>query len=78
MNNTNEFKIIIKKKKKKKKKIYIYIYSSMDIAFFEGPVNLNWSAIMKTINENPAAFFEDGGWKFLSIDTDVKIKIKKY
>jgi len=33
----------------------------MDIAFFEGPVNLNWSAIMKTINENPAAFFEDGG-----------------
>jgi nucleosome binding factor SPN SPT16 subunit len=43
---------------------------SMDIAFFEGPVNLNWSAIMKTINENPAAFFEDGGWKFLSIDTD--------
>jgi len=43
---------------------------SMDIAFTEGPVNLNWSAIMKTINENPAAFFEDGGWKFLSIDTD--------
>jgi len=43
----------------------------MDIAFTEGPVNLNWSAIMKTINENPAAFFEDGGWKFLSIDTDV-------
>ncbi|KAI9190105.1 FACT complex subunit spt16 [Blastocladiella emersonii ATCC 22665] len=36
-----------------------------DILFSEGPVNLNWTTIMKTINEDPAAFFNDGGWTFL-------------
>ncbi|KAJ1922840.1 FACT complex subunit spt16 [Tieghemiomyces parasiticus] len=38
---------------------------SMDVVFSEGPVNLNWSAIMKTVNQDPAAFFEEGGWGFL-------------
>ncbi len=37
----------------------------MDIVFTEGPVNLNWTQIMKTINEDPAAFFQEGGWTFL-------------
>ncbi|KAJ3350446.1 FACT complex subunit spt16 [Allomyces javanicus] len=41
-----------------------------DILFTEGPVNLNWSAIMKTINDDPAAFFKDGGWSFLQADSD--------
>ncbi|KAI0223979.1 FACT complex subunit spt16 [Massospora cicadina] len=38
---------------------------SMDVVFTEGPVNLNWGAIMKTIRDDPALFFEDGGWSFL-------------
>lgn len=37
----------------------------MNIAFTEGPVNLNWSQIMKTVNEDPAGFFDEGGWGFL-------------
>ncbi|KAI9144721.1 FACT complex component Spt16 [Paraphysoderma sedebokerense] len=43
---------------------------SSEIPFSEGPVNLNWSAIMKTINEDPAAFFKEGGWAFLQADSD--------
>ncbi|EIW85375.1 FACT complex subunit SPT16 [Coniophora puteana RWD-64-598 SS2] len=38
---------------------------SVDIAFSEGPVNLNWGPIMKTINESPYDFFQQGGWTFL-------------
>ncbi|KAI9324738.1 hypothetical protein DFJ73DRAFT_871521 [Zopfochytrium polystomum] len=43
---------------------------SMDICFTEGPVSLNWPQIMKTVNEDPAAFFEVGGWSFLMPDGD--------
>ena len=32
----------------------------------EGPVNLSWGAIMKTINEDPYQFYLDGGWEFLT------------
>ncbi|KDQ13142.1 hypothetical protein BOTBODRAFT_66895 [Botryobasidium botryosum FD-172 SS1] len=39
---------------------------SVEIPLAEGPVNLNWSQIMKTINDNPYEFFKDGGWSFLS------------
>ena len=38
---------------------------SVDVAFSEGPANLNWNAIMKHINSDPAAFFAEGGWGFL-------------
>ncbi|KAG8217204.1 FACT complex subunit SPT16 [Butyriboletus roseoflavus] len=38
---------------------------SVDIALSEGPVNLNWGPIMKTINESPYDFFQQGGWSFL-------------
>ena len=38
---------------------------SIDIAFTEGPINLNWDQIMKTVNEDPEGFFEEGGWSFL-------------
>ena len=31
----------------------------------EGPVNLNWAPIMKTVNESPYDFFQHGGWSFL-------------
>lgn len=43
---------------------------SVDIPFFEGPLNLNWPAIMKTITTDPKAFFDDGGWQFLSVESD--------
>lgn len=39
--------------------------SSVDIPLSEGPVNLNWGPIMKTINEDPYEFFQQGGWTFL-------------
>lgn len=45
-------------------------FSSMDIVFTEGPVNLNWTQIMKTINEDPQAFFQEGGWTFLQPESD--------
>jgi nucleosome binding factor SPN SPT16 subunit len=38
---------------------------SVDICFTEGPVNLSWPQIMKTVNDDPAAFFNEGGWSFL-------------
>lgn len=38
---------------------------SVDIPMSEGPVNLNWGPIMKTINESPYDFFQQGGWSFL-------------
>ncbi|KII88934.1 hypothetical protein PLICRDRAFT_175186 [Plicaturopsis crispa FD-325 SS-3] len=38
---------------------------SVDIPLSEGPVNLNWGPIMKTINESPHDFFQQGGWSFL-------------
>ncbi|KAM7191452.1 transcription elongation complex subunit [Naviculisporaceae sp. PSN 640] len=43
---------------------------SSDIAFSEGPLNLNWSVIMKTVTANTHQFFVDGGWGFLQNDSD--------
>jgi len=43
---------------------------SSDIPFSEGPLNLNWSVIMKTVTANPHQFFLDGGWGFLQNDSD--------
>jgi len=37
----------------------------VDICFSEGPVNLSWPQIMKTVNEDPVEFFKEGGWSFL-------------
>lgn len=45
--------------------------SSCDIKYTEGIQSLNWSKIMKTINEDPEAFLENGGWGFLDPDSDV-------
>lgn len=45
----------------------------MEVAFEEGPVNLNWSMIMKTVNEDPAEFYRNGGWNFLGPGSDVSI-----
>lgn len=43
---------------------------SVDIAFTEGPLNLNWGAIMKTVNNDPHGFFEEGGWSCLGVESD--------
>src|SRR6266702_8332633 len=43
----------------------LIVYSSVDIPIAEGPVNLNWGPIMKTINDSPYEFFRGGGWTFL-------------
>ena len=39
--------------------------NSCDIKYTEGLQSLNWAKIMKTITDNPEAFFADGGWEFL-------------
>merc|ERR1711934_614059 len=36
-----------------------------NIKFYQGPINLQWPRIMKTIAEAPADFFQSGGWSFL-------------
>jgi nucleosome binding factor SPN SPT16 subunit len=41
-----------------------------DIPFSEGPLNLNWATIMKTVTSDPHGFFADGGWAFLSTESD--------
>ncbi|GBF65273.1 FACT complex subunit [Trichophyton mentagrophytes] len=43
---------------------------SVDIPFSEGPLNLSWGAIMKTVTSDPYGFFQDGGWSFLGGDSD--------
>ncbi|KAL5114984.1 FACT complex subunit spt16 [Pleosporales sp. CAS-2024a] len=43
---------------------------SVDIPFSEGPLNLNWATIMKTVTSDPHQFFADGGWSFLSTESD--------
>ncbi|KAF8468318.1 FACT complex subunit-domain-containing protein [Kalaharituber pfeilii] len=43
---------------------------SSNIAFTEGPLNLNWPTIMKTVTSDPHQFFVDGGWSFLQIQSD--------
>jgi nucleosome binding factor SPN SPT16 subunit len=43
---------------------------SSDIAYSEGPLNLNWSVIMKTVTANTHQFFLDGGWGFLQNESD--------
>ncbi|KAK7744511.1 FACT complex subunit spt16 [Cytospora paraplurivora] len=43
---------------------------SSDIAFNEGPLNLNWPTIMKTVTADTHQFFADGGWSVLGNDSD--------
>merc|ERR1719432_720096 len=44
--------------------------NSCDIRYTEGVQSLNWSKIMKTITDDPEAFFETGGWTFLDPESD--------
>ncbi|CCG80577.1 FACT complex subunit spt16 [Taphrina deformans PYCC 5710] len=43
---------------------------STDIPTSEGPLNLNWGTIMKTVNDDPVDFFREGGWAFLLAESD--------
>ncbi|CAO3623830.1 unnamed protein product [Mucor fragilis] len=43
---------------------------SVEVAFTEGPVNLNWSMIMKTVNDDTGEFYRNGGWGFLGTGSD--------
>ncbi|KAH8671213.1 FACT complex subunit spt-16 [Xylariales sp. PMI_506] len=43
---------------------------SSDIAYTEGPLNLNWPTIMKTVTADTHGFFADGGWSFLANESD--------
>jgi nucleosome binding factor SPN SPT16 subunit len=43
---------------------------SVNIPFSEGPLNLNWPTIMKTVTADPHQFFADGGWSFLATESD--------
>jgi nucleosome binding factor SPN SPT16 subunit len=43
---------------------------SSEIAFTEGPLNLNWPTIMKTVTADTHQFFADGGWSFLAAESD--------
>ncbi|KAI9717228.1 MAG: FACT complex subunit spt16, partial [Candelina submexicana] len=43
---------------------------SINIPYTEGPLNLNWGTIMKTVIADPHQFFADGGWSFLAAESD--------
>ena len=43
---------------------------SVNIAYTEGPLNLNWPTIMKTITADTHTFFADGGWSILALESD--------
>jgi len=43
---------------------------SVNIPFSEGPLNLNWPTIMKTVTADTHQFFVDGGWSFLATESD--------
>lgn len=40
-------------------------FSDCGVPYAESTVNFNWPNIMKTINEDPAGFYEMGGWLYL-------------
>lgn len=50
---------------------------SVEVAFTEGPVNLNWSMIMKTVNDDTGEFYRNGGWGFLGTGSDVSDNINR-
>ena len=53
--------------------MFLFPLSSCDIRYTEGVQSLSWAKIMKTINDDPQGFFENGGWSFLDPESDVSI-----
>ncbi|KAF5745923.1 FACT complex subunit SPT16 [Tripterygium wilfordii] len=39
-----------------------------DIKYYESRMNLNWRQILKTINDDPQSFIDEGGWEFLNLE----------
>ncbi|XP_077975162.1 FACT complex subunit SPT16-like [Styela clava] len=44
--------------------------NSCDIRYTDGVQSLNWAKILKTIVDDPEAFFDQGGWSFLEPESD--------
>lgn len=44
--------------------------TDMDIPYTVSTINLNWSTIMKSVQDDPHQFFLDGGWTFLATGSD--------
>lgn len=44
--------------------------TDVDIPYTVSTINLNWSTIMKSLQEDPHKFFLDGGWSFLAVGSD--------
>lgn len=44
--------------------------TDMDIPYAVSTINLNWTTIMKSLQEDPHQFFLDGGWSFLAMGSD--------
>lgn len=44
--------------------------TDMDIPYTVSTINLNWSTIMKSLQDDPHQFFLDGGWSFLATGSD--------
>jgi len=41
---------------------------SVNIPFYQGPSNLNWNTVLRTIREDLEGFYEEGGWRFLDAE----------
>lgn len=41
---------------------------SVDVPFAESKINFNWANVLKTIQEDPVDFYENGGWASLQAD----------
>lgn len=44
--------------------------TDVDIPYTVSTINLNWSTIMKSLQDDPHQFFLDGGWSFLATGSD--------
>ncbi|SCV15264.1 FACT complex subunit SPT16 [Nakaseomyces glabratus] len=44
--------------------------TDMDIPYAISTINLKWSTIMQSLQEDPHQFFLDGGWSFLNANSD--------
>lgn len=41
-----------------------------NIKYYEGKISLQWNEVLKNVRQDLEAFYNEGGWKFLSIDED--------
>lgn len=56
----------------------LFHVSQCDIKYTEGIQSFNWAKIMKTINDDPEGFFDNGGWSFLDPESDVSHDSSNY